>query len=121
MASSLAPRIQAFKSDGAIAKGSAVKLGTDEKHVAVGAAATDSLIGLAQSAPAAAEDVTEVAVSGGGKGLAGGTIARGDKLTSNGSGALIATVVASNRIVGHAMEAAVVGDIFSVQIEPGAF
>jgi hypothetical protein len=66
MSSFNSPRIVTFLADAAIAKGKAVKIGTDAKHVAVGAANTDKCIGIAQSASTAAEDPIEVALQGGG-------------------------------------------------------
>lgn len=117
MASSSAPRIQAFLADAAIAKGKVVKLGTDFKHVAVCSAATDKAFGIIQSAPTGAESVCEVALpGGGGKALAGGTIATGDLLASDANGALVATTTENDRVVAVAMESAVANDIFSVEV-----
>jgi translation elongation factor EF-1alpha len=120
MASTITPVIVTFKASGAIAKGSSVKMGSDDQHVSIASAATDKQVGIAQSAAAAAEDLIEIAVSGGGaKAISGGTIARGDLLTSNASGALVATTTALDRIVGVAMSAAASGDIFSAQVQLG--
>jgi translation elongation factor EF-1alpha len=120
MASTITPQIVTLKASGAIAKGSSVKLGSDAQHVTVASAGTDKQIGIAQCAAAAAEDMIEVAVTGGGaKGLSGGTVARGDLLTSNASGALVATTTASDRIVAVAMDAAASGDILPVQVQLG--
>lgn len=115
MSSTFKPNIQIFKADAAISKGMAVKFGTDDTHVAKGSVATGLLIGLAQSAPTAAEDLVEVALSGGGgKGYAGGTITRGDLVTSDSSGYLVTTTTPGNRVIGVAMQSAVVNDIFDV-------
>ena len=110
-----------FKSDTAvIAVGSVVKNGSDNAHVAKSAAATSLNIGIAQSASAAAEDVIEVALPGGGaKGLAGGTWAMGDLLTSDGDGALVVTTTPGNRYIAMAMEIAATGDLASVHVVAG--
>jgi hypothetical protein len=118
MASTSEPRIYTFKAAGVIAKGQAVKAGADREHVALAAAATDKLVGLAQGDTAAAEEFLEVALPGGGaKGKLGGTVAFGDLLTSDGSGNLVATTTANDRVIGVAMEAGVSGDIIAVEAQ----
>lgn len=116
MASSLTPVVLAFLADAAVAKGKVVKSGTDSKHVAVAALASDKSFGLQQNVTSAAEDVAEVAVAGGAKGLAGGTIAVGDFVAADSNGALVATTTANDRCIGIAMEGAVANDLFSVLI-----
>lgn len=85
MASISNPRIYAYYCDAVIAKGKCVKAGSaDDKHVQVASAATDKIIGIIQNLPVAAEEICEVAQNGGGaKGLLGGTVVMGDKLTSD--------------------------------------
>lgn len=116
MSSTLKPTILAYKAAAAIAKGKVVKKGADDQHVAVCSAGTDKSIGIIQSAPTAAEDVCEVAVAGGAKGLAGGTISQGDLLTSDASGTLVATTSANDQVIGVAEQDAVSGDLFSVLV-----
>lgn len=121
MSSIFPPNVLTYKATAAIPKGSVVKIGADREHVSKAAAATDKSVGIAQTANVLlAEDKVEVAHAGGGaKGLAGGTIAAGDLLTSDANGAL---VVAStgNRVVGHALESAVVGDLFAMFVSIGS-
>ena len=106
-----------FKAGGAIAQGCVVKPGADNKHVVISASNTSLNLGIAQNAAVGAEDKVEVALpGGGGKGLAGGTVHFGDLLTSDASGNLIATTSASDRVVAMAMEDAVAGDLFSLQV-----
>lgn len=121
MSSTLKPIIEARYADGVIAKGSVVKGGSNDEHVAISSAATQKHIGIAQNASAAAEDILEVSVGGGAKGLAGGTIADGDLLTSDSSGRLVATTTANDKIIAQAKEAAVVGDLFSCAIHISNF
>jgi len=117
MASHSEPRIYTYLAAGAIAKGKAVKIGADAEHVAVGAANTDGCIGIAQSASSAAEERIEVALQGGGaKGLAGETITAGKLLVSHTDGSLYQANASGDRVVAVAMEDAVVGDIFAVEV-----
>lgn len=111
------PSILSFKAGGVIPQGSVVKPGADLKHVLKSTSATAKNFGIAQNAAAAAEDVVEVALpGGGGKGLAGGAIAFGDLLTADVNGALVATTSANDRVVAVAMEDAVAGDLFSLHV-----
>jgi len=117
MSSYAQPNVLTFKAGAAIAQGCVVKPGADREHVLVSAAATSKNFGIAMNAASAAEDKVEVALPGGGaKGLAGGTVAFGDLLTSDADGKLVATTTANDRAVAMAMEDAVVGDLFSVHI-----
>lgn len=120
MASSLKPNIVAFKADAAITKGMAVKFGTDDQHVAKSAATTNYHMGIAQSAPTAAEDVVEVAVAGGGaKGLCQTTVTRGHLLTAHTDGKLKPIAAAGDRLVAIAMESGVAGDLIEVIVIAG--
>lgn len=114
------PKILSFLADGAIAKGKAVKIGSDAQHVAVCSATTDKAIGVCQVAVTTAGDVVEVAVNGGGaKGLAKAAIAAGDILGVNADGALQKVAGANDRVVGIAMEDAAAADIFSLEVALG--
>ncbi len=120
MSSHSQSRILTFKADGAIAKGKAVKLGSDREHVVVAAGNTDACIGIAQNAVTTAEDLVEVAIPGGGaKGLAKENIAVGKFLVANADGSLEQTNADGDRIIGMAMESAVAGDLFSVEVVAG--
>lgn len=121
MASTLKPQILAYYVAAGIAKGKAVKTGADSEHVAVCSAGTDKAIGLVQNDTTTAEDIAEVAVAGGAKGLAGDTIAVGDLLAADSNGALVATTSANDKVIGQALEDAVAGDLFSVQMSKGNF
>ncbi len=115
MASHLQPLlVAAFKADGVIAKGKAVKIGTDAQHVAKATAATDGSIGLLMADVAAAEDACEVAMLGGAKGLCGGTVSAGDFLAPDSNGALVATTTANDNVIAQALEAGVADDLISV-------
>ncbi len=117
MSSINSPRIVTFKADGAIAKGKAVKIGTDREHVVVAAGNTDPCIGIAQNAAVNADDLVEVALQGGGaKGLAKESITAGKSLVSNADGSLEQTNASGDKIIGVALEDASAGDIFAVEV-----
>lgn len=117
MASFMEPNILAFKADGAMSQGMAVKAGSDREHVAKSTAATDKIVGLAFSSPTAAGETMEVCLpGGGGKGLCGGTVAFGDLLTADSGGKLVATTTANDRVVAIAMEDGVVNDLIAVNV-----
>ena len=121
MASTTEPRIYTFLSDGAIAKGKAVKMGTDKAHVAIGAANTNRCVGLIQNDVTAAEQHAEVALQGGGaKGLLGETVAAGDDLVSHTDGTLVKPNAAGDAIVARAMEAGVVNQLIAVEVYYGS-
>lgn len=120
MASHSTSRILTFKAGGAISKGKAVKIGADREHVVQSAGNTDPSIGIAQNSAANAEDPVEVAIQGGGaKALAKETIAAGKFLVPNADGSLEQTNADGDRIVAVAMESAVAGDIFAVEVVLG--
>jgi hypothetical protein len=117
MASHSEPRILVYKADGAIPKGSAVKIGSDSEHVVVGSANTDDCVGVAQNAVTAAEDLVEVALpGGGGKGLAGESITAGKLLVSHTDGSLVQTNASADRVIGMALEDASADDVFAIEV-----
>lgn len=121
MASHSEPRIYTYKAGGAIAKGSAVKFDSADDQVIECTANTDACIGVAQSAVTAAEAtqgiLVEVALpGGGGKGLAGETITRGKFLVPASDGDLEQTNASGDRVIAMAMEDAVAGDLFAIEV-----
>lgn len=121
MASHSEPRIYAFKAGGAIAKGSAVKFDSADDQVVECSANTDAAIGVAQNTLTAAEAtqglLCEVALPGGGaKGLAGEAITRGKFLVPAADGDLEQTNASGDRVIAMAMEDAVAGDIFAIEV-----
>lgn len=118
MASSSQPRILTFKAAAAMSAFKCVKKGADDQHTAVASAGTDKVIGIAQSAPTAAEDLVEVAINGGGAKarLGSGGAVMGDKLVSDSNGNLIVSTSANDRIVAIAMADGVENDIVGVEV-----
>jgi hypothetical protein len=117
MASSSTPRIQAFLSAAAVAKGKAVKMGADRKHVVVGAANTDRCVGILQETTTAAEHTAEVALPGGGaKGLLGESVTAGCDLCSHTDGSLVKVNAEGDQIIARALEDGSSGDLIAVEV-----
>lgn len=102
-----------------------VKIGAADQTVIQGAAATDRFIGVsAQSITTASGDRVDVVYNGQYEILAGGTITRGNPVTSDASGQAVAAAPAAgtnNGIVGWALESCVSGDLVSVLIAPATY
>lgn len=113
--------VKSYSADGAIAANRIVKLGSDDVHVAQAAAATDSILGVADLGAAAAEDRTDVILSGIAFVEYGGAVTRGDWLTADAQGRAIATTTAGNETIGKAMKSGASGDIGSVEIIKGRY
>ena len=86
--------------------------------ILIAAAATDKLIGVLREEGAVGKPVT-IQTGGVAKVIAGGSIAYGDLITSDGSGKGVATTSATNRYIGFALGAADTNDIFEVYLAPG--
>jgi len=120
MASSSTPRILAILAGAAIAKGKAVKKGSDDTHVIAGTANTSRCVGVCQNAPAAAEDVAEIAMPGGGaKGLLGESVAMGDFLVSHTDGTLVKANASGDHIIAMAMKDGVANDLIDIEVVAG--
>ncbi len=88
------------------------------------AAATDALMGVCvQPGGAASGARMDVQLDGIAEVVAGGTITAGAPVTSDANGAAVTAAPSAgtnNRVIGHAFEAAVSGDIFRVVMRPGS-
>lgn len=118
MGANAVPVVKTYKADAAIGKGKMVTFGTDEDHVAIGSANTDKIIGVTLESSSAAEEFIEVAISGGGKCEAGETIAAGKSVVCDANGDAVQTNASGDWAIGYAMDAAVDGDLFGIQIAP---
>lgn len=98
----------------ALADGIIVKLASG--NVVVSAAATNKFIGVTVGAIAAGETGTIRLRSTAGtlKVKTGGTIAVGDRVTSDAAGKAVATTTAADEVLGMALEAGVTGDFIEV-------
>lgn len=78
-------------------------------------AGSDSTLGILQNKPKAGEDATIMSIPGITKWVAGGNINAGQLVTSDANGACI-NATGGQVVLGHALMAAVAGDIISVLI-----
>lgn len=95
-----------YLADGAIGRYKVVIIGSDEQHVAIGASATETPIGIAEDAADAAEDAISVALIPGCVGttfgVAAAAIADGALVQSNGDGK-VKTAVGTGYVIGRAL------------------
>ncbi len=110
-----------YTAGGAIAAFRIVKLGANDGEVVQAAAATDLLIGVTgELGPASGErvDVQKIGIT---RIEFGGTVTRGNPVTSDASGKAVAAAPAAGanvRIIGFAEVSAVSGDIADVLLAP---
>jgi hypothetical protein len=104
--------VRAFPATVAHVRGHAVKFSSG--NIVVATAATDKIIGVIDVDNDAGQDahVRLRSAEGTAIGLAGGTIAVGDRVTATTDGTLIATTTAADEVVGMALEAAASGAEF---------
>lgn len=97
-----------------------VKHGAADAFAIQGAAATDAIFGVSDSlGQTTANEPLDVIRGGIAEVIYGGTVTRGQPLTSDASGRAVAATVAGSRIIGFAEVSGVVGDRGSVFISPG--
>lgn len=115
---------KSYTAEGAISANSIVKVGANDYGILQGAAATDKLIGITTEIAASSGERTDVVLEGIADLKLGGTVARGDLVTSDASGQGVTAAPAAgsnNRIVGMAIISGVAGDIIPVKVAPGSF
>lgn len=99
-----------------------VKFGADDNSVIQGAAVGDALLGVCDELGADSGKRIDVTLSGVAEVQYGGTVTRGDLLTSDANGKAVTAAPAAgvnNRVIGVAMVSGVLDDIGSVLIQPG--
>lgn len=108
--------VRAFPATVAHTRGHAVKFSSG--NIVVATAGTDVIVGVVDVDNDAGQDanVRLRSASGTAIGLAGGTIAVGDKVTATTGGALIATTTDKDEVVGVALEAASSGAEFEMML-----
>ena len=109
-------RAKNYKAEGAISAFTLVKPGASDLTVLAAAAVADSIIGVTTDISAALGERLDVILEGVADVLYGGTVARGDYLTSDASGrAVTATPAAgiNNNVIGRALVSGVLGDVGS--------
>lgn len=96
-----------------------VKHSATDGEVTQASAATDALLGVTEGiAPAIGERV-DIVKSGLADVTYGGTVAKGDPLTTDAAGKAIKATVAGSRLIGFAEIAGVAGDVGLVHISLG--
>lgn len=107
------------KAEAAVAAFTIVKFGAADGQVVPAAAVSDKLLGVSTDIAAAINERCDYIASGLADVLYGGTVTRGDQLTSDASGRAVTAAPAAgtnNRIIGIAAVSGVVGDIGQVLI-----
>lgn len=108
---------------GPITANTIVKMGAADGLVVPAAAVSDAMIGVTTDIAAATADRCDVILHGVADVLYGGTVTRGDMLTSDASGRAVTAAPAAgtnNRIIGIAILSGVVGDIGQVVLSQGS-
>ena len=95
-----------------------VVFATADDTVQLASGSDSALVGVTDSVGGPANGVVDVATMAGEikEIVAGGSISKGDALTSDANGEAVATTTAGNHIIGYALEAAAADDIFRVQL-----
>ena len=113
---------KAYTADVDIAPYLICKAGSADGFATIAAASTDPILGVSDNANVAAGQEVDIIRDGQALVTAGGTIAAGDFLTSNGTGQAITAAPATGvnaNIVGQADVSAVAGDVFPITIVLG--
>lgn len=108
-----------YKAEAAITAFTIVKPGAAEGNVLQAAAVSDASFGVTTDIAAAINERCDVILAGEADVLYGGTVTRGDLLTSDASGRAVTAAPAAgvnNRIIGIARISGVVGDVGKVLI-----
>lgn len=113
--------IKSFKADADIARHRIVRHGAADNSVAAANGLSAAMFGVADSLGGKAGKVMDVVCAGFATVEYGGTVSRGDPLTSDATGRAVTATQADSRIVGFATKAGVVGDLGTVNIAPGYF
>lgn len=115
---------KSYTAEGAISANRIVKVGAADWGVLVAAAVGDKSIGISTEVDTVSGERIDVVHAGIADLKLGGTVLRGDFLTSDATGQGVAAAPAAgtnNRIVGTALIAGVSGDIIPVLVQPGSF
>ena len=116
------PKFKQYIAESAVGANLIIKPGSTDDFVAQGAAATDLLMGVSGNIPAAAGERIDIAQEVILDIVFGGTVTRGQPITSDASGRAVAAAPAAGsnvRIVGFAEVSGVLGDIGGVFLSPG--
>lgn len=113
--------IKGYKAEAALTGNRIVKFGTANNQVVPGAAATDKLIGVTTALDTDINDIGDVIKMGPAEVRLGGTVTRGDRLTSDSSGKAVTAAPSAgvnNYIVAIADASGVLDDIIPCTVVP---
>lgn len=113
--------IETYDAGAAIAAYRIIKHGADDDNVVQAAAVSDAIIGVTNLLGAASGERVDVIEHGVAEVEFGGTVVRGDPLTSDANGKAVKAAPSAgvnNRIVGFAKVSAVSGDIAPIRVAP---
>lgn len=111
--------IKSYRADAAVAKHRIVKAGAADGSIAQAAAATDAVMGVADSLGGTTGQIMDVVCGGYATVQYGGNVTRGAPLTANASGQAIVATVAGSRLIGFAVTAGASGDLGTVHVQLG--
>lgn len=114
--------IKTFTAEAAVAAYRIVKHGASDTAVVQAAASTDSLLGVSVAVPGDLGKRVDIVLSDTVEVEYGGTVTRGDWLTSDANGKAVTAAPAAGvnaNVIGRAMASGVVGDIGLVLLAPG--
>lgn len=111
--------IKSFYADGTLRGRKLVTFGTGKLKVKEATAADQALIGVTTQIGSETNGRVDVIFSGISEAVAGGSIAKGDVLTSDANADAITATQAADRVIGIALEDAVAGDYVSILIAQG--
>ncbi len=115
-------RLKQYTAEAAVGANLIVKPGSTDDYVAQAAAATNLLMGVSGNIAAGAGERIDIVKKGIADVIYGGTITRGDPITSDANGKAVTAAPAAGanvRIIGFAEVSGVSGDIGSVRISQG--
>lgn len=95
-----------------------VRLGTADGTCTLATAASDALLGAADSLPKAIGEMVDVHVGRFGEVRLGGAVTRGAALTANAASKAISTTTQGNRIIGFAEQSGNTDDVIRYRVAP---
>lgn len=115
--------IKAYTAESAISKHTIVKFGGTDGSVLQATGGNDNTIGVSCELDVNAGGIIDVVRSGIAEVVYGGSVSRGDKLTSDASGRAVTAAPAAGvnmEIIGIAEVSGILGDIVGLYIAPGS-
>ena len=108
-----------FEAKSAIGKYKIAAHGAEDGECKLATAGADALLGVTELVGSdASGDRVDLVLAGAVKVTYGGKIAKGDRLTADGSGRAVATTTAGHKVLGLALKGGIEGDIGSVHLSP---